>query len=170
MKTQKTYFNFTHWKIILTMRLKLESALLVSTRSTPTNSQKQNTRIYMLLGKTYIWFLIQNNKNRMRFREKGNDTVRPCIMVFTPVIVKGSAHTWGRTVLQQAHRKRGERKQHLSYSLIYVNSRIETQLFRDIPWGVNTYRRRASWAHSHKQLSVMIIFKHQASQALTSMY
>lgn len=48
----------------------MESALLLS--PPPTNSQKQNTRIYMLLGKTYIEFLIQDNKNRKMFREKGN--------------------------------------------------------------------------------------------------
>lgn len=35
IKTQTVYFNFTHGKILLNMRLKLESALLVSAPRPP---------------------------------------------------------------------------------------------------------------------------------------
>lgn len=47
IKTQTVYFNFTYGKILLNMRLKLESALLVSAPRPPpppANSQKQNPK------------------------------------------------------------------------------------------------------------------------------
>lgn len=116
------------------MKLKLKSALLV-----PHFLQILKNKIHFVLGKTCTEFIIQNNKKtEIHLGKKGNDKVRQCIIVFIPVTAKGSRTHEDEQYFSKHPRNRGERKQHLSCSLICIDSRIETQLLRDITWEMIT--------------------------------